>query len=145
VQHGLDTVHELIDLQQYMTAIELKADQMLPWENEKHHGLFFIEYGHLRIEHSADYTNTNRTFPSSASSPAAAPTRMNQYSNVSIGHLNARSGTMGRQTAMWKVAKQGQAEQTEQNFRLARVGQGWVVGMIENCSGMRRTGIYISG
>lgn len=123
-------------------------NEVLPWENETHHGLFFIEFGMLRIEHSADYT-TNKTFPSRFPNhhrqrASVASAAVNPLSNTSIGHLNARSGTMGRQSNMWKNAK-GRIEPMEQNFRLARIGPGWVVGMIEKCSGMRRAGVYVAG
>lgn len=141
-QHGLDTSHELSGLSDYMSTVELKAGEVLPWENQTHHGLFFIEYGQLRIEHSSDYASSaahQKTFPSPRS--LSSPSRYNNQD--SIGHLNARSGTLGRQAALWKQKAKGPTELTEQSFRLARIGPGWVVGMIEECSGMRRAGVYV--
>ncbi|CAB9515416.1 solute carrier family 26 [Seminavis robusta] len=141
-QHGLDTAHELKALSQYMKPMDLKANEVLHWENEIHHGLFFIEYGQLRIEHGADYTispSHQKTFPRiHEASPVVNP-----LSNNSLGHLSARSGPWGLQSALLKNSMRGQSEMTEQNFRLARIGPGWVVGMIEECSGMRRAGVYV--
>jgi len=154
-QHGLDTLHDLSELSRYVTSIDLNANEVLPWEDETHHGLFFIEYGQLRIEHnnSDPYTTTtlnNRTFPATRGNhPAAAASAAAASASavLTIGHLNARSAG-----ALLKAAPhvttttsiRGLGDLTEQNFRLARVGPGWVVGMIEECSGLRRSGVYVS-
>ena len=130
-----------------MATLELKTGEVLPWENLAHHGLYFIENGQLRIEHSADYTATpanQNTFPSPRQVPISS-SPSDYRTHGSIGHLNARSGTLGRQAAIWKRAVKGPTELTEQSFRLARIGPGWVVGMIEECSGMRRSGVYVCG
>lgn len=126
-----------------MTSIELDVHETLPWENDKHHGLFFIEYGQLRMQHSSDQTAT-MSFPgSSAVGGILNSGAFNSASNTSIGHMNARSGTIGRQSALQKITKT-QHEHMMQSFRLARIGQGWVIGCIESCSGMRRPGVYIA-
>lgn len=143
-QHGLDTLNELSELSRYLSPIELNTGEVLPWVNQTHHGLYFIEYGQLRIEHSADYTTTaanQNTFPS----PRQVNALASSLNQDSIGHLNARSGTLGREAALFKRKAKGPTEMTEQSFRLARIGPGWVVGMIEECSGMRRSGVYVCG
>lgn len=145
IQHGLNTVRELAALSQYIVTLELKANEVLQLDKEVHHGLYFIEHGELRIEHNADYTRTlsyQNTFPHNHH---PKPQALNPLSNTSIGHLNARAGTMGRQAALLKQSVRGQTGLSEQSFRLARIGQGWVVGMIEECSGMRRAGFYVTG
>ena len=130
-----------------MIPIEMDSNQILPWGDETHHGLFFIEYGQLRIEHNSDYT-VNKTFPSRRVtlnvSAASRPGGYDPLSNASIGQLNARAGTQVRQAPIWDNTND-RKDFTEQQFRLARIGPGWVVGMIEECSGMRRAGVYISG
>jgi hypothetical protein len=40
--------------------------------------------------------------------------------------------------------KASKKERTQQNFRLARVGAGWVVGAIEAVSGMQNAGIHLA-
>ena len=127
--------------------MELDANQILPWGETSHHGLYFIEYGQLRLEHSSDYT-TNKTFPSRhvpAKFGALSSVGLNPLSNTSISHLNARSTVIDHQVVPEKKTNEPHDLLTEQHFRLARIGPGWVVGMIEECSGMRRAGVYISG
>lgn len=68
---------------------------------------------------------------------------------ASIGHLNARSGTLGRQAALWKASQKGdmhlRPERAEQTFRLARIGQGWILGSIEMAThGMKRPGTHLA-
>lgn len=130
-----------------MVPIELDANQILPWGETSHHGLYFIEYGQLRLEHNSDYT-MNKTFPSRqspAKCAALSPGGLNPLPNASISHLNARSSTISRLGASQQKANEPEDILTEQQFRLARIGPGWVIGMIEECSGMRRAGVYVSG
>lgn len=143
-QHGLNTLHELSELWKYTTILDLEANQLLPWENQTHHGLFFIEFGQLRIVHSSDYATTQAiqpTFPSPRQASVVPPSYHNQNS---IGQWNARSETLGRQTALQKQNGKGPLETNEQSFRLARVGPGWVVGTIEECSGLRQVGAHVA-
>jgi hypothetical protein len=138
-------MQELKDLSQYMTPVDLTANDLLRFDDESHHGLFFIEYGQLRIEHSSNHTtNASQQLTFARSQYPTSPIG-NPLSNVSIGHLNARSGTLGRQAALIKKTMGEHNEFTEQSFRLARIGPGWVVGMIEECTGMRRAGVYVAG
>lgn len=142
-QHGLNTRRELSELWKYTTVTDLKANQLLPRENQSHHGLFFIEFGQLRIVHNSDYATTTTiqpTFPS----PRQASMPSSYHHQNSIGQLNARSETLGRQTAMQKRQGKGPLEMKEQSFRLARVGPGWVVGTIEECSGLRQVGAHVA-
>jgi hypothetical protein len=123
----------------YTKVVELQQGEAL-FRNEggsvaeTDRGFFFIEHGLINIERNLAY----RTMRSSLQ------THDDVYS--SIGHLNARGSTVGREDAMMKeVRKSERGLRPVQNFRLARVGQGWVVGSIEGCSGMRNTGMHFAG
>jgi hypothetical protein len=118
----LDTLNDLSELSRYVTTIDLNSNEVLPWEDETHHGLFFIEYGQLRIEHNSDHYTTNKH--TSAATSAAA-----NSSVLTIGHLNARSAgaVLNAAHATTTTSIRGVGDLTEQNFRLARVGPGWVV------------------
>jgi hypothetical protein len=63
--------------------------------------------------------------------------------NGSLGQLKARSGSIGREMARLKAG--GGNDTTNQSFRLARVGPGWVLGSIEAVSGMQHPGSLIAG
>lgn len=41
----MNTEHELKELSQYMTPMDLKANESLHLDDGSHHGLFFIEFG----------------------------------------------------------------------------------------------------
>jgi hypothetical protein len=128
-----------------MTPMDLNSNESLHLDDEIHHGLFFIELGHLRIEHSSHYTTHASQQPTFSRSQDPTSPIGNRLSDASIGHLNARTGTFGRQAALIKSTMGGHNVLTQQSFRLARIGPGWVVGMREECSGMRRVGVYFAG
>ena len=59
----------------------------------------------------------------------------------SIGHYNARTHTIGKQTSYLKSQISNRSRQSH-TFRLARIGPGWIIGAIESCAGLRNPGIY---
>jgi len=69
-------------------------------------------------------------------------TQSRTASNSSISQFNARTPSVGKALAMAKSAVA--AQRTTHTFRLAKIGAGWVVGMIEGCSGLRNPGIHIA-
>ena len=132
-------MHEIAGISKFLIPIELGSNEILPTLETTHRGLYFIEYGHLRLEHSSNYT-VNRTFPRRQDHRGLDP-----LANVSIGHLNARSAPASNSDNLHSKANVFNELPKEQPFRLARIGPGWVVGMIEECSGLRRAGAYVSG
>ena len=105
--------------------MELKPGESLFQEEgglvkEEDRGFFFIEHGLMTIERdpmkSTRNTMSLRTsyIPENASGPGMS--RVD-----SIGHLNARALTQGREDAKMKQLRRG--ERGLQNFRLARIGK----------------------
>lgn len=141
-QHGLNTADELAPLASYTTHLDLNPGDVLLRRN----GLYFVETGLMRIQSSAStgYTSSTNNF----SSANAVRTEV-EPSVASIGHLNARSSTLGRETALWKAShredQQLHPERSQQTFRLARIGQGWILGSIEMAThGMKRPGTHVA-
>jgi hypothetical protein len=60
----------------------------------------------------------------------------------SLGQLDARAGSIGKEIAK---LKEGTHDTRQQMFRLARVGPGWVLGSIEAVSGMQHPGSHVAG
>lgn len=144
-QHGLHTVDELATLASYTTPIELGPGDILLRRN----GLYFVEIGLMRVQSSAStvggYASTTNTV--SNSHFAKAPGY--DFALPSIGHLNARSSNLGERAAEWKASQRGdqhnRPEHSEQTFRLARIGQGWILGSIEMAThGMKRPGTHVA-
>ena len=96
------------------------------------HGLFFVETGLIRVQRTKVNTESGTKTPAFI-----------YQDGGSIGHLNARSQSIGRETTVWKKTKQ-QTQHTEQCFRLARIGQGWIIGGIEATNGMQKPGIHVA-
>jgi len=107
--------------------------------HDEDRGFFFIEHGLMTIERDPTQTTRNTMSLRTTYVPDDAPhlSRVN-----SIGHLNARALTQGREDAKMKQVRRG--ERGLQNFRLARIGPGWVVGTIEGSSGLRNAGMHIA-
>jgi CRP-like cAMP-binding protein len=137
-QHGLRTSSELSQLSKYTAPIELKAGETLDRDRTtRGAGIYFVETGHLRIEHDSTFSTL-----STSSSPFTSDQDNSPDSLLSLGHLNARTSALGRQIAKWKEKHGKGVDISEQSFRLAQVGQGWIIGGIEAANGMRRQGIY---
>lgn len=139
-QHSLHTVDQLAELAPYIVPLELKPGEVLVRKN----GLYFVETGLMRVQSSAStgFTSTANT----VSTAHGVVPRM-ESSTASIGHLDARSTTLGRETALWKAKQDNRLhpEHSEQTFRLARIGQGWILGSIEMAThGMKRPGAHVA-
>ena len=139
-QHGLHTVDELEPLKAYTIALDLEPGDILLRQN----GLYFVETGLMRVQSSAStpagYTSVTNTMNNSHTASTGAQVHS---AAASIGHLDARSTTLGLQDAMWKKSHIG--EHAEQTFRLARIGQGWIIGAISMAThGMTRPGTHIA-
>ena len=129
--------------------VELKPGESLFQEEggslyEEDRGFFFIEDGLMTIERDPALMSRNTTSMRTSFLPNnGGPHMPRSDSTASIGHLHARAPTLGREDARLKQLRRG--ERGLQNFRLARIGQGWVVGTIEGCSGMKNSGKHIAG
>jgi hypothetical protein len=149
-------------LEKYTKVVELKPGESLFGEEggsvaESDRGFFFIEHGLMRVERNVAYRSRSAlSLRTSFSATNLSQMPADSNSNISIGQLNARSAsvetighlharatTVGRKDARIKEARK--SERGVQNFRLARIGQGWVVGSIEGCSGMRNSGMHFAG
>lgn len=136
-QHGQEFSKDLLELEEYTIAVELQAGDCLfacdggPIE-DRERGLFFIESGMLKIERDANETLTRGRSSSTLSRNRSFGT---------LGHLHARSGTLGRQRAAMKATSR---EPMTQTFRLARIGPGWVCGAIEGASGLKHAGVHVA-
>jgi CRP-like cAMP-binding protein/anti-anti-sigma regulatory factor len=143
-QHGLQVAEDLKGFQAYSEAVELEPGDILVRDNDK--GLYFVETGLMRVQLAQG--NTTRNFihltlkgPQSQLA-AGVPSSNNE---TSIGHMNARSRTVGLEAALWKQTHTSSDEYgAAQSFRLARIGQGWVIGGIEAANGMKRPGIHVA-
>lgn len=161
-QHGTTFAKDLAGLEDYTTPIELEPNESLydsPSRPER--GLFFIEKGVMvscslqsscsfyaldlttqllgvqKIERDADLTANTRGLTNRSVLSRAG----HFVGGGSISGLKARTGSVGREVSRMKAFKRGQTQQT---FRLARVGAGWVVGAIEAVSGMQNAGIHLA-
>lgn len=145
--HGLNTTEELADLKDWITPLELEPGEVLTREPGMG-GIYFVETGLMRVRH-AYHTSTLNSYTTSAT--LMGPTPMSATSSttplvagndptLSLGHMNARSRALGRQVVMWKQ----EHAHDEQTFRLARIGQGWIIGGIEAFNGMRQPGIHVA-
>jgi hypothetical protein len=126
IQHGLQTADDLVDLCKYTIPIELRAGDVL----DRQDGLYFVETGLMRVQHSSNYTTMGPATP--FPDPA-----------MSLGHLNARTSRMGRDISLWKERNEIK-NQKEQTFRLARFGAGWIIGSIEASASLRKPGEHIA-
>ena len=59
--------------------------------------------------------------------------------------MNARTPLIGKELAMLKAASGHRAQRDMHNFRLARIGPGWVVGDMEGSASLRNPGLYVAG
>jgi hypothetical protein len=127
IQHGLHTADDLLDLGKYTIPVELDAGDIL----DRQDGLYFVETGLMRVQHSSNYTTMGLY---------AAPAIPFADSTITLGHLNARTSSIGREMSLRKERK----DQKEQSFRLARFGAGWIIGSIEASAGLRKPGEHIA-
>jgi hypothetical protein len=100
-QHGLNYAAELEKLEMYTKVVELQPGEAL-FRNEggsvaeTDRGFFFIEHGLIKIERNLAYRTTR----------SSLQTRDDVC--ASIGHLNARGSTVGREDAMLKEVRKSE-------------------------------------
>lgn len=112
-QHGIHMSAALESLREYTSVIELKEGEVLVREEDSG-GIYFVETGLMRVTPTADFASTL-----SIKSGATWQRSLRQKgSNISVGHMNAR-------------LRSSSVVDQEQTFRVARVGQGWVIGGID--------------
>ena len=107
---------------------------------EEDRGFFFIEDGLMTIERDPNQASRNTMSLRAQYVPEENTPRMTRVD--SIGHLNARALTRGKEDAKMKQLRR--SERGLQNFRLARIGSGWVVGTIEGASGLKNSGVHVA-
>jgi CRP-like cAMP-binding protein len=144
-QHGLNYASELSKLEQYTKVVELKPGESLFQDEggsvlEEDRGFFFIEDGLMTIERDPSQASRNTMSLRAQYAPEEKTPRMTRVD--SIGHLNARAPTRGKEDAKMKQLRR--SERGLQNFRLARIGSGWVVGTIEGASGLKNSGVHVA-
>jgi MFS superfamily sulfate permease-like transporter len=143
-QHSVHFAKQLQALEKYTTPRDLEAGETLnePGCESLSRGLYFVESGLLKCEHDASSTLT-RGRQRSAQLNATPYMRR---SGDSLSELRARSKTVGRHTAMLKGAAAGGSliAQYHHTFRLARVGEGHVIGTISEFTGQEILGHYTS-
>lgn len=118
VEHGENFSLELVGLQEYTTAIELETGDQLYEDGQSkglERGLFFIEAGVLKVEHSTDQTATRGTQGSTK-----GPRGVN-------GDLNAGDTI----NSIRQLSLENPFAASAPTFRLARIGVGWVAGTME--------------
>jgi len=123
MQHGRDFASELIDLHPYTTPIHLEAGNGLYSSeggpvDDQNHGFFFIASGMMKIERDRAFTLTR-----GASSCYAGPNNL----SFSAGYPNNQ-----------KIMEE------ESFIRLARVGPGWVIGVLEGLHAERYPGHHLA-
>mmetsp|Transcript_40893 Transcript_40893/g.98619 ORF Transcript_40893/g.98619 Transcript_40893/m.98619 type:complete len:203 (-) Transcript_40893:1311-1919(-) len=122
IQHKERFAVDLLPLQQFTHVIEIKSgDRLYSNTDDIERGLFFIESGVMKVEHSTDATVTRGTMRGSSSGSIGAL-------GPSIGPLSPLDDSC----------------QNPQTFRLARIGPGWVAGTLEYVSGIRYAGDHVA-
>jgi len=125
----------------------LKADDSL-FKNgggrieDDERGLFFIEEGLMKVERDPNQTIT-RSLTKIERNMNLFESSSDRLHQNSIGNLRARTGTIGKQIAFLKST--ASENNHTKKFRLARFGTGWVVGALEESSGLRNSGLHVAG
>ena len=147
-QHGLQAATELVGFREYTHPVNLDPGDILILDGDWGHGLYFVETGLLRVQRSENNNNmsmnmSNMVWKGPHALEANNPT-VGSDPTASIGRMHARSMTIGRETALWKLQQRGRPFHNEQGYRLARIGQGWIIGSIEVSNGMQIHGIHVA-
>lgn len=134
-QHDLNFSHHLSELEKYAVPKELEPGELLNEGSEcLQRGLYFIESGLIKcsVDATASLTRGRRV-------GQIVELRRN---DMSIGQMNARSGTLARNAAIIKNSPRNNILQFENTFRLGRFGPGWVIGTISEFTGQDIPGTY---
>lgn len=133
-QHSVSFAKDLKMLGQYTKKVTLQPGQVLYEDIKLDRGLFFIEYGIVKVERNADETLTRKgngdTFSRNATN-----------SWGSLNHLRATDVTR----AIAEMKAKGNRSWERRSFRVARVGPGWVLGQNEALSDVANPGVSIAG
>ncbi|KAG7357640.1 cyclic nucleotide-binding protein [Nitzschia inconspicua] len=131
-EHGENFALELVGLQEYTTAIELETGEFLYEDGQSkglERGLFFIESGVLKVEHSTDQTYTRGT---QGSMRTTTTTTTPSSSSSSLGRfIGSNSNTITKIQQLSLEENPLSSVAGGPTFRLARIGVGWVAGTME--------------
>lgn len=147
LQHGTRYTPQLSKLEEYTTPIELQPNESL-YESTSlpGRGLFFIEQGVLVRSHALCCPRRflrNLTLAVIKKIERASTLTANTRSLSSLQSISK----LGSGPSTGNGNNRSQATAThpqQQQFRLARIGVGWVVGTIEAVSGMENSGIHLA-
>jgi hypothetical protein len=146
-QHGLACAMDLLELYAYTSPVDLDRGQGLYACDggpiaDREKGLFFIEYGIIKIER--DSSTATMTRGRSFLNPLDLRSMSgNHYSNTaSLTRINAR--TLSAQSIQQR-ASLALSRNNNSTIRLARVGTGWVLGGLELVSGSHSEGSVFAG
>jgi CRP-like cAMP-binding protein len=119
---------DLMDLYDHTTPIVLeKGGHLYSCAGgpiaDHNRGLFFIASGTMKIERDSSMSMTR----GAAQTGGGSSLMFNP--NRSLGSMQARTGTIGKESALLKAG--ARQRNVESFIRLARVGPGWVVGLLE--------------
>lgn len=148
-QHGLSVTPLLESLSTLATLIELEPNEVLP-RDPRNPGIYFVETGILKLRHAS---GINTTTTSAAGSSFSSMQWQRHDSTVSIGHMDARRNNGGplsarrassaTETNATTAPRRLQADH-HPTFRLARIGQGWVIGNLDASSNESYQGLFVS-
>ena len=141
--HGVKLARLLKDFQKYTIPIELAEGEILVRDDNP--GVYFVEFGVMRVRPDTMHSAMSLTNAMSLGS-GVSDAMTSKSPNLSIGHLDARASTLGRERAALKQERsiRPHDQHNEQTFRLARIGQGWVIGSIETANGLHNPGIHVA-
>jgi hypothetical protein len=131
---------DLLELYQYTSPVDLDRGQGLYAcdggpiaDSEK--GLFFIEYGIIKIERDSSATMTR-----GSQNPLDIRSFSGNNSHASLTRMKARKlSAQSIKQASLAVSR------NSSTLRLARVGSGWVIGGLELVSGSHSEGSVFAG
>jgi len=147
-QHEINFRESLLPLEKFTTVVELSSGQSLfddfgSGVSSDDRGLFFIETGIMKVERDPSF---------SISRGSGASLRRNVKQNLaprlgvygSLGHLHARSRSVANMDTLLKGMSSRNMRLGKSKFRLARIGPGFVVGVIEASTGLRNIGVHVA-
>ena len=139
-QHGLACAMDLLELYEHTSPVDLDRGQGLYAcdggpiaDSEK--GLFFIEYGIIKIERDSSATMTR-----GSQNPLDIRSFSGSNANASLTRMKARKlSAQSIKQASLAISR------NNSTLRLARVGTGWVIGGLELVSGSHSEGSVFAG
>ncbi|KAL3931321.1 MAG: hypothetical protein SGBAC_011365 [Bacillariaceae sp.] len=145
--HFQNFAESLVDLEPFVEPLELSPGDVLFATDggiirDEERGLFFIECGTLKISRDSSMSLTlNRTRSyGHLGSFGASSGSLGVSNGGTISNRHARLQSLARSIGRSKHQSAGTG--SPDNFRLARIGPGWVIGTLENASGTQSPGIF---